>query len=84
MPLGRQIPLDHITGLSKGFGFVEFQDEKDCTEALENMNGSELFGRVLKVNLAKPQVNKSKPIWAEADEWYSGLKAGADAEADGK
>jgi len=48
------------------------------------MNGSELFGRVLKVNLAKPQVNKAKPVWAEADEWYSGLKAGADAEADGK
>jgi hypothetical protein len=48
---------------------------------LENMNGSELFGRVLKVNLAKPQVNRTKPVWAEADEWYSGLKAGADAEA---
>jgi RNA recognition motif-containing protein len=28
-----QIPLDHALGTSKGFGFVEFQDEKDCAEA---------------------------------------------------
>ena len=73
--------MEHSTEQNKGFGFVEFQDEKDCAEALDNMNGSELFGRVLKVNLAKPQMNKSKPVWAEADEWYSGLKAGVDAEA---
>jgi hypothetical protein len=44
------------------------------------MNNSELFGRVLRVTLAKPQQNKSKPVWAEADEWYSGLKAGNEAE----
>ena len=78
--------MDNATEKNKGFGFVEFQDEKDCAEALENMDGSELYGRVLKVNLAKPQINRAKPVWAEADEWYSGLKAGADAEAeaDGK
>ena len=48
----------------------------------------ELFGRVLTVNIAKPQKIKlgySRPVWAEADDWYkTKLKAdglGADADA---
>jgi len=73
--------MDHAIAASKGFGFIEFQDEADCSEAIQNMDGSELYGHVLKVNLAKPQVNRAKPIWAEADEWYGALKAGAEAEA---
>jgi hypothetical protein len=48
----------------------------------------ELYGRVLSVNIAKPQKIKlgySRPVWAEADDWYKtklkedGLGVGADA-----
>lgn len=39
---------------SKGFGFVEFADEAAATKAVEEMNGKEVEGRALVVNLARP------------------------------
>jgi RNA recognition motif-containing protein len=41
---------------------VEFELPSDAADALENMNESELFGKVLHCNLAKPtQISKNKP-----------------------
>ncbi|MCH7640840.1 RNA-binding protein [Patescibacteria group bacterium] len=48
------IITDRNTGRSKGFGFVEFADEKDATKAQEAMNGKELDERQLVVNVARP------------------------------
>ena len=42
------------------------------------MDNSELFGKSIRVNIAKPQMNKKKAVWEEADEWFKALK---DAEA---
>jgi cold-inducible RNA-binding protein len=48
-----QIIMDKITGRSRGFGFVEMED--DAVEAAVNgMNGAELDGRRLTVNEARP------------------------------
>ena len=38
----------------RGFAFVQFEEKEDAKEAIDNMNNAELFGRVLKVNIAKP------------------------------
>lgn len=38
----------------RGFAFVQFEDRGDAADAIDNMNNAELFGRVLKVNVAKP------------------------------
>eukprot|EP00755_Sulcionema_specki_P022401 Sspe_Gene.76424::Locus_47744_Transcript_1_1_Confidence_1.000_Length_386::g.76424::m.76424/K09564/PPIE; peptidyl-prolyl isomerase E (cyclophilin E) len=59
------MPKDHITGKSRGFGFVEMEEGEDALAAIENMNGAELFGRVLKVNIARPDVLKEGPkaVW---------------------
>jgi len=38
---------------NRGFGFVEFESREDCLAAQENMDKSELFGRVLTVNVAR-------------------------------
>ena len=43
-----QIPLDHATQKNRGFGFVDFEEREDAAAALDNMNNSELYGRVLK------------------------------------
>ncbi|KAF5270004.1 hypothetical protein FQR65_LT05803 [Abscondita terminalis] len=77
-----QIPLDYETEKHRGFAFVEFETAEDAAAAIDNMNDSELFGRTIRVNLAKPQRIKegsTRPVWAE-DSWlqqYAGetLKA---------
>ena len=38
----------------RGFGFVEFEEAIDAQAAIDNMNLSELYGKVIKVNLARP------------------------------
>ncbi|MFP4109171.1 MAG: RNA recognition motif domain-containing protein [Desulfonatronovibrio sp.] len=44
---------DRETGRSRGFGFVEMEQGAD--EAVESLNGQELEGRNIKVNIAKPK-----------------------------
>ncbi|POM62778.1 Peptidyl-prolyl cis-trans isomerase E [Phytophthora palmivora] len=66
-----QIPLDYKSQRAKGFGFVEFDDEADARAAIDNMDDSELFGRTLRVAIAKPdrpKLGSNKPVWAETDE----------------
>lgn len=50
---------DKYTGRSKGFAFIEMEDESSAFSAINNLNGKELNGRTLKVNEAhdKPQRN---------------------------
>ena len=43
------------TGRSKGFGFVTFVNEDDGKKALEAMNGKEVDGRAINVDVAKPR-----------------------------
>ena len=48
---------DRDTGQSKGFGFVEMSDG-DAQKVMGALNGSDLGGRSLKVNEAKPRENR--------------------------
>ena len=48
------IPLDFETEAHRGFAFVEFEDIADAAAARDNMDEAELFGRTLKVNIARP------------------------------
>lgn len=50
---------DRETGRSRGFGFVEMQTKEEGAAAIERFNGTELGGRTLKVNEAKPRENRS-------------------------
>ena len=43
------------TDLHRGFGYVEFEEAEDAKEAIDNMDQSELFGKVIKVAMAKPE-----------------------------
>ena len=42
------------TDVHRGFGYIEFEEATDAKEAINNMDQSELFGRVIKVAIAKP------------------------------
>ena len=46
--------LPSSTDLHRGFGYVEFEDAADAKEAIDNMDQSELYGRVIKVAMARP------------------------------
>ena len=51
------IVLDKETGRSKGFAFVEMS-QADAEEAINRFNGTDLSGRALTVNEAKPMVKR--------------------------
>ncbi|QEH41301.1 RNA-binding protein [Chitinophaga sp. XS-30] len=50
-----KIIKDHETGRSRGFGFVEMPNEEEGTKAMESLNGSEVEGKQLMVNEARPK-----------------------------
>jgi len=49
-----QIITDRDTGRSKGFAFVQMNDDDAATKAIERFNGMEVNGRALTVNEARP------------------------------
>ena len=52
-----QIITDRDTGRSKGFGFV-VMDQEGADKAIAGLNGSQVDGRALTVNEAKPMVKR--------------------------
>jgi RNA recognition motif-containing protein len=49
-----KIIMDRETGRSKGFGFVEMDDEEEGRKAIASLNESDVMGRKLIVNEARP------------------------------
>ena len=52
------IITDRDTGRSKGFAFVQMADQADADKAISTLNGTELGGRNLTVNEARPMVKR--------------------------
>ena len=50
---------DRMTGRSKGFGFVEMGSQEEAQSAMDNLNQTQLEGRSLTVNEAKPRQQRS-------------------------
>lgn len=48
-----RVITDRETGRSRGFGFITFANSENATNAISEMDGSELDGRNIKVNEAK-------------------------------
>lgn len=46
---------DKFTGTSKGFGFVEMENDAEAAEAIKKFNGGELDGKTIVVNEARPK-----------------------------
>lgn len=55
--ISARIITDRETGRSRGFGFVEVADQ-DAEQAVEAMNGTQLGGRDIIVNEARPRQSK--------------------------
>ncbi|MCB0365761.1 MAG: RNA-binding protein [Bdellovibrionaceae bacterium] len=48
-----RIIKDRETGRSKGFGFVEMDNQEEATSAIEQLDGSQLGGRPIRVSIAQ-------------------------------
>lgn len=53
----------------RGFGYVEFESAEDAKEAIDNMDQSELFGRVIKVNQAKERKAEGEGLGSKTAIW---------------
>lgn len=54
-----RVITDKFTGQSRGFGFVEMSTSEEAQAAISALNGSQMDGRSLTVNEAKPQEPRS-------------------------
>jgi len=54
-----RVIADKFTGQSRGFGFVEMSTPEEAQAAITALNGSQMDGRSLTVNEAKPQAPRS-------------------------
>lgn len=50
-----KVITDRDTGRSKGFGFVEMENDSEAQNAIDDLDGTEMAGRTIKVNKAKPK-----------------------------
>lgn len=55
--------------LHRGFGYVEFEDPDDVKDAIDNMDQSELFGKVIKVSAAKAPKNVNEGLGSKTALW---------------
>ena len=47
--------MDRETGRPRGFGFITMSSAEEAQKAIENLNGKDMDGRALTVNVAKPR-----------------------------
>ena len=55
-----QLIKDRHTGQSKGFGFIEMNDNSEADAAIKGLNETNFKGRKLKVNQAQPRGDRNK------------------------
>jgi peptidyl-prolyl isomerase E (cyclophilin E) len=84
-----EMPMDYAAGTHKGFAFLEYIDGDDAAEAIYNMDGAELYGKSLTVNIAQAEkinLGGNKAVWS-TEEWFkeqSGVKEEEDRKNQGK
>lgn len=55
-----KVIFDRETNRSKGFGFVEFEDDAAAKQAIDALNNKEVQGRTIVVNEARPQEDRPR------------------------
>ena len=49
------VVTDRVSGRSRGFGFVEMPSQSEAESAIAGLNGKDVLGRALTVNVSKPR-----------------------------
>jgi cold-inducible RNA-binding protein len=66
--------MDRATGRPRGFGFVTMSTPEEAQKAIEAMNGKELGGRAMTVNIARPR--EERPAGGGGGRGYGGRGGG--------
>lgn len=61
------VVMDRDSGRSKGFGFVDMQDDASARQAIANLNGRSIGDRTLNVNEARPR--EDRPRRTNSSRW---------------
>ncbi len=54
-----KVIMDRDSGRSKGFGFIEMENNEEANRAISELNGAEYDGRTLSVSEARPRQERS-------------------------
>lgn len=71
-----KIIVDKFTGKSRGFGFVEMDNDAEAKNAIKNLDGFELGGRELQVKEARPKTEYSNSGGGNKSNDYSRRNTG--------
>jgi cold-inducible RNA-binding protein len=58
--LSAKVIVDRDTNRSKGYGFVEFENDDEAKAAIDKLNGSDVQGRAIVVNEARPREERPR------------------------
>ena len=65
------MPIEYSSQKHRGFAFIEFESGEDAAHAIDNMNDSEICGKTVRVNIAKPlkvKEESTRAVWSN-DQW---------------
>lgn len=71
-----QLITDRETGRSKGFGFVQMSTDSEAQKAISSLDGSEVDGRQIKVNEARPKENRDNRSDGYRNDFGGGQRRG--------
>ncbi len=57
--LEANLMMDRMTGRPRGFGFITMDSAESAQKAIDALNGAQLDGRALTVNIAKPREERT-------------------------
>ena len=78
-----KVITDRDSGRSKGFGFVEIEDDSAADDAINKMNGQTIGGRPVRVSEAKPQEDRPRGPRREGGGFGGGGGGGRGPRRDG-
>ncbi|HNS71659.1 MAG TPA: RNA-binding protein [bacterium] len=58
--LSSTVIIDKMSGRSKGFGFVELEDDSQAQAAIKELNNSDMDGRKINVSVARPMEERPR------------------------
>src|SRR5687768_1279204 len=62
-----RVATDRDSGRSRGFGFITYTDPANNQKAVDELNGKELDGRTITVNLARPKEDRPRRDFNDRD-----------------